>query len=114
MTVHSDNKALLRPCTLVFLTLVLLTLVTWAVGRAGLGGLGLSLTVLVQALPELTLTLAKVSAQRRVRRLQLVPLQVHDGSSGKTHFSRLGPGPSLKPSREPESAAAARCQFTPG
>ena len=59
----------------------------------------LSLTVLFQALPQPTLPLARVSAQRRIRRLQLVPLQIHDGSFGKTHLSRLGPGPSLKPSR---------------
>ena len=50
MMVPSENKALLRPCTLVYLALVFLTAVTWAVGRAGLGGLGLSLTVLGFAL----------------------------------------------------------------
>ena len=50
MTVHSDNKALLRPCTLVYLALLLLTAVTWAVGRAGLSGLGVSLAVLGLAL----------------------------------------------------------------
>ncbi len=50
MTARADNKALIRPCTLVYLALVLLTMVTWAVGRAGLGGLGLSLTVLGFAL----------------------------------------------------------------
>ena len=59
----------------------------------------LLLAVLFQALPQPTLPLTTVSAQRGVRHLQLVPLQVHDGSSCKTHGSLLGLGPSLKPSR---------------
>lgn len=59
----------------------------------------LSLAVRFQALLESTRPLARVSAQRSIRRLQLVPFQVHDGSSSKTHLSRLGPGPSWKPPR---------------
>ena len=40
----------LRPCTLVYLTMIGLTLVTFSVGTAGLSGLGVSLTVLAIAL----------------------------------------------------------------
>lgn len=40
----------LRPCTRVFLVLMLLTLVTFAVGQLGLGGLWVSLAVLGFAL----------------------------------------------------------------
>ena len=39
-----------RPCTLVYLALMLLTVLTWGVGRSGLSGLGLALMVLLLAL----------------------------------------------------------------
>ena len=41
---------LIRPCTLVYLSLVGLTVLTWAIGRSELGGLGLALMVLALAL----------------------------------------------------------------
>ncbi len=56
----------------------------------------LLLAMLFQALPQLTLPLATVGAQRGVARLQLMPFQIHNESSVKTHVSLLGQGPSLK------------------
>jgi len=50
MTTAGAARQLIRPCTLVYLVLVLLTGVTWAVGTAGLGGLPVSLLVLAFAL----------------------------------------------------------------
>jgi hypothetical protein len=44
------RRAGLRPCTLVYLALVALTLATFAAGQLRLGGLGLSLGVLGVAL----------------------------------------------------------------
>ena len=44
------NRQLIRPCTVVYGVLVVLTLVTWSIGRAGLGGLWVSLLVLGFAL----------------------------------------------------------------
>jgi len=46
----STSRILLRPCTWVYVALMALTVVTWAVGRAGLSGLGLSMLVLGLAL----------------------------------------------------------------
>jgi len=40
------QRSWLRPCTLVYLAMIGLTLVTFSVGAAGLSGLGVSLTVL--------------------------------------------------------------------
>ena len=50
MNAPDSSRRLVRPCTWVFLGLVLLTLVTWAVGTLGLSGLWLSLCVLLLAL----------------------------------------------------------------
>lgn len=50
MTTKLPTQPLIRPCTLIYLGLVALTIVTWIVGRAGLSGLGLSLAVLGIAL----------------------------------------------------------------
>lgn len=50
MNTRTEPTRLVRPCTLVYALLILLTLVTWGIGRAGLGGLGLSLLVLAFAL----------------------------------------------------------------
>lgn len=50
MKTDTDARRLIRPCTLVYAVLVALTLVTWTIGRAGLDGLGLALTVLGIAL----------------------------------------------------------------
>ena len=44
------TRQLIRPCTLVYVILVTLTAVTWGIGRAGLEGLGLALSVLGLAL----------------------------------------------------------------
>jgi cytochrome c oxidase subunit 4 len=46
----STRRLAIRQCTLVYAALVLLTLVTWGIGRAGMDGLGLSLLVLGFAL----------------------------------------------------------------
>ncbi|MCB1801579.1 MAG: cytochrome C oxidase subunit IV family protein [Gammaproteobacteria bacterium] len=45
-----SSRRLIRPCTWVYLALMLLTLLTWAIGRLGMGGLWLSLFVLLLAL----------------------------------------------------------------
>jgi len=50
MNSSEPGRQLMRPCTRIYLALVLLTGVTWAIGRAGLGGLGVSLLVLALAL----------------------------------------------------------------
>lgn len=50
MNTPGPARQLIRPCTWIYLTLVLLTGVTWAIGRVGLGGLGVSLLVLAIAL----------------------------------------------------------------
>lgn len=47
---HAPEPNAIRPCTRVYLLLIGLTLFTWAVGTAGLGGLTLSLLVLGLAL----------------------------------------------------------------
>jgi cytochrome c oxidase subunit IV len=45
-----SRRASLRPCTLVYLIMLGLTLVNFAIGAAGLGGMALSLSVLGFAL----------------------------------------------------------------
>ena len=50
MTPEQPTRQLIRPCTLVYLLLVGLTVVTWAIGRAGLSGLWVALLVLGFAL----------------------------------------------------------------
>jgi len=40
----------IRPCTLIYILLMVLTLVTWGIGKAGLSGLSVSLIVLGFAL----------------------------------------------------------------
>ena len=46
----SDQRYLIRPCTIVYIVLVGLTLVTWAIGKTGLSGLQVALLVLLLAL----------------------------------------------------------------
>lgn len=46
MNSEQATRRLIRPCTLVYLVLVALTVVTWAIGRAGVSGLWLALLVL--------------------------------------------------------------------
>lgn len=50
MSTQQSTSQLIRPCTLVFLLLVALTVTTWAIGRSGLSGLGLAMLVLGLAL----------------------------------------------------------------
>ena len=50
MTMVTAGGQLIRPCTRVYLVLVLLTLTTWVVGTVGLGGLPVSMLLLVIAL----------------------------------------------------------------
>ncbi|HOP16928.1 MAG: cytochrome C oxidase subunit IV family protein [Chromatiaceae bacterium] len=50
MNTTEPTRQLIRPCTLVYAVLMLLTLVTWGIGRAGLSGLGVSLLVLAFAM----------------------------------------------------------------
>jgi len=50
MNRSEPTRQLIRPCTLVYALLVLLTLVTWGIGRVGLGGLPVALLVLGFAL----------------------------------------------------------------
>jgi len=45
-----DKSGTLRPCTVVYVALTCLTLVTWLVSRMGLSGLDISLSVLLLAL----------------------------------------------------------------
>ena len=48
---NADNKPYrIRPCTLVYIGLMTLTLTTWLIGSAGLSGVGIALTVLGFAL----------------------------------------------------------------
>ncbi len=46
----ADTQRWIRPCTLVYLVLVGLTLVTWVAGRLGLQGMGVTFFVLGLAL----------------------------------------------------------------
>ena len=50
MNRSEPTRQLIRPCTLVYVLLVLLTLVTWGIGRMGLRGLPVALLVLGFAL----------------------------------------------------------------
>ena len=50
MSSVEPTRQLIRPCSLVYGMLMLMTCVTWAIGRSGLGGLGVSLLVLAFAL----------------------------------------------------------------
>lgn len=45
-----QRKRWIRPCTLVYLVMIALTLITWWIGRNARGGLELSLMVLLFAL----------------------------------------------------------------
>jgi hypothetical protein len=48
--IDSASRYPIRPCTLIYLLLMALTLITWGIGKAGLSGLGISLIVLGFAL----------------------------------------------------------------
>lgn len=49
-TTTTYSRYPIRPCTFVYLLLMLLTVVTWGIGKAGLSGLEISLIVLVFAM----------------------------------------------------------------
>ena len=46
----TDRQYLIRPCTVVYVLLMALTIVTWLIGKAGLSGINVSLLVLLFAL----------------------------------------------------------------
>ena len=50
MNAEQQTRQLIRPCTFVYLLLIGLTVVTWAIGVSGLSGLWLALLVLAFAL----------------------------------------------------------------
>ncbi|MES9963772.1 MAG: cytochrome C oxidase subunit IV family protein [Candidatus Sedimenticola sp. 20ELBAFRAG] len=50
MNTTTESKRWIRPCTLVYSVMLLLTLVTWAIGKIGAEGLPVALTVLFLAL----------------------------------------------------------------
>lgn len=50
MNHREPTRQLIRPCTLVYVSLMALTVLTWGIGRSGLSGLGLALMVLLLAL----------------------------------------------------------------
>lgn len=52
MNRRNTHRYPLRPCTLVYVLLVLLTFATWAIGKAGLQGLPVALLVLLMALAK--------------------------------------------------------------
>lgn len=47
---NAEQAYSIRPCTLIYIVLMALTVVTWMIGRAGLSGLDISLLVLSFAL----------------------------------------------------------------
>lgn len=46
----TSKDSLIRPCTLVYLILMVLTCITWYIGISGMSGIGISLAVLGIAL----------------------------------------------------------------
>lgn len=46
----TDKSTIIRPCTLVYLLLLILTFITWYIGVSGMSGIGISLAVLGLAL----------------------------------------------------------------
>ena len=46
----TKTPCLIRPCTIVYIVLMVLTVVTWMIGKAGLAGIEISLFVLSFAL----------------------------------------------------------------
>jgi len=46
----TDKSTIIRPCTLVYLLLLILTFITWSIGVSGMSGIGISLAVLGLAL----------------------------------------------------------------
>jgi len=50
MKASTEQCHVLRPCTVIYIVLMVLTFVTWMIGKAGLSGLDISLLVLSLAL----------------------------------------------------------------
>jgi caa(3)-type oxidase subunit IV len=50
MSAKQSTNRVIRPCTLVYVVLIVLTVVTWAIGRSELSGFWLALLVLTFAL----------------------------------------------------------------
>jgi cytochrome c oxidase subunit 4 len=50
VTTAAAQRYPIRPCTLIYVLLVVLTVITWGLGKAGFSGLGISLIVLGFAL----------------------------------------------------------------
>lgn len=50
MKADTEQRYAIRPCTVTYLILMVLTLITWMIGKAGLSGLEISLLVLLFAL----------------------------------------------------------------
>lgn len=48
--IPADQRYLIRPCTVVYIALITLTIVTWMIGKSGASGLGIALLILLFAL----------------------------------------------------------------
>jgi len=49
-TLSADQRYLIRPCTVVYVVLIALTIVTWMIGKSGISGLYVAILVLLFAL----------------------------------------------------------------
>lgn len=63
----SHKPHFIRPCTRVWLVLIVLTSITYAIGEAGLGGLGITLIVLGTAAVKVELVASYFMGLRRTR-----------------------------------------------
>jgi caa(3)-type oxidase subunit IV len=62
-----QNPHFIRPCTYIWLALMLLTGATYSIGEAGLGGLGIMLTVLGIAVVKVQMVANYFMGLRRTR-----------------------------------------------
>jgi caa(3)-type oxidase subunit IV len=63
----SHKPHFIRPCTRVWLALMILTCITYAIGEAGLGGIAIMLTVLGTAVVKVELVASYFMGLRRTR-----------------------------------------------
>jgi cytochrome c oxidase subunit 4 len=63
----SEKPHFIRPCTRVWLILVIFTLMTWAIGESGLGGTHIMLIVLGAAFIKVELVASYFMGLRRTR-----------------------------------------------
>jgi len=49
-TIPADQRYLIRPCTVVYVVLIALTIVTWMIGKTGISGQHVAILVLLFAL----------------------------------------------------------------